>query len=179
MMQITIQMATALSKFQAACPEINLDGEVKFGNTKFKYATLGNILKSTKGPLKEAGLARSQPIMGDKLYTILTCIEDGSSLQSEMTLPNRNKLQETGADITYCRRYMYVSILGIVGEDDKDAENMEPVSKKPVMTKQLFDKAMARIADGEPGILKKSLEMLTIPESFLRQLKEAEDALSS
>ena len=170
-------MAEALSKFQAGCPEINLDGKVKFGNTEFKYATLGNIIKLTKGPLKEAGLVISQPIVGEKLITLLTCIEDGSILQAEMTLPTRNKLQDTGADITYCRRYMYVSLLGIVGEDDKDAENMEPVTKKPVMNKKMFDSALARIGDGEPDVVKRALEALAIPEHFLKQLKDAEAAL--
>jgi|GEM_PF-7106302 len=175
-------MAEALTKFQATCPDINLDGKVKFGNTEFKYATLGNILKLTKGPLKEAGLVISQPILGDKIITVLTCLEDGTALRAEMTLPNRNKLQDTGADITYCRRYMYVSLLGIVGEDDKDAENMGEIpkkAKKPVMNKAMFDKALARIGDGEPEVTARALELLDIPENFLKQLRAAEQSLSA
>jgi len=170
--KITPAMAAALSKFQAACPEINLDGKVKFGNTEFRYATLGNILKLTKSPLKDAGLVITQPIFGDKIITLLTCIEDGSLLQAEMTLPNRNKLQDTGADITYCRRYMYVSLLGIVGEDDKDLENMEPINpSKKKITRELIDKAKMRILSGEAGVIEKLNEFFELTTEQVMQLQ--------
>jgi hypothetical protein len=161
---VTVEMAKAIAEFQANCPEINLDGSVKFGNRDFGYATLPNIIKLTQPQLKEAGLLVIQPILGNVIYTHIVCLKDGSMLTAWMELPDRHKLQETGGDITYCRRYMYVSLLGVVGEEDKDAENMKDipakgapakpaVPKKAVMTAEAKEAVMAKIANGKKGSL--------------------------
>ena len=172
---ITIEMAKALSKFQSICPEINLDGKVSFGKTDFRYATLPNIITKTRKPLEEAGLVVSQPMIGGKIHTVLVCIADGSVLTSEMDLPERTKLQDTGGDITYLRRYMYVSMLGIVGEEDKDAENMEPIKpSKKKMSKDLLEKAKARIKAWEVAVVERLNEFFELTTEQVIELQSVD-----
>jgi len=155
--EMTIEMAKALATFQDTCPDIDLDGTVKTEKYTFKYATLPNIIKKTRAALSAAGLVVMQPINERVVQTIVFCVKDGTSLGASMALPERGKLQDTGADITYIRRYLLVSILGIVAEDDKDAVFMPPLeapkAKPKVLTKPMLDRAILRISEGEKGVL--------------------------
>jgi hypothetical protein len=186
-------MAKAIAEFQAKCPEISLDGEVSFSGRKFKYATLPNIVKTTQPALTAAGLTVIQPIVGGVIYTYVVCAKDGSMLTAWMALPERLKLQDTGSDITYCRRYMYVSLLGIVGEEDKDAENLKDipakgapakpaVPKKAVMTAEAKEAVMAKIANGKKGSLdgEKAKESMTALRGMFTMTEDDErDILSA
>ena len=192
---VTVEMAKAIAEFQAKCPEIGLDGEVSFGGRKFKYATLPNIVKTTQPALTAAGLTVIQPIVGGVIYTYVVCAKDGSMLTAWMALPERLKLQDTGSDITYCRRYMYVSLLGIVGEEDKDAENLKDipakgapakpaVPKKAVMTAEAKAAVIAKIQNGKKGALDGPLAggsmaklntMFTMTEDDMRDIWDAID----
>jgi hypothetical protein len=190
---VTVEMAKAIAEFQAKCPEISLDGEVSFGGRKFKYATLPNIVKTTQPALTAAGLTVIQPIVGGVIYTYVVCTKDGSMLTAWMALPERLKLQDTGSDITYCRRYMYVSLLGIVGEEDKDAENLKDipakgapakpaVPKKAVMTAEAKEAVMAKIANGKKGSLDgdKAKESMTALRGMFTMTEDDErDILSA
>ena len=44
--------------------------------------------------------------------------------------------QEVGSAITYMRRYTLLSILGLVGEEDDDAERAQPAPKATRITKK-------------------------------------------
>lgn len=141
---------SALAKFQGKCPEINLDGEVKFGNTNFKYATLANIIKTMKGELAECGLAVFHTIDNNKLTTVLCHSESGETIESSMEFKDSEDAKKVGAQITYLRRYMLNSILGIAPEDDKDATGLEKAGKKKLSPDQL-QRAIVKIIDGADG----------------------------
>lgn len=160
----------ALATFQEKVPKIDLDGTVKTKAYEFKYATLGNIIDKIKAPLKEAGLVYTQTIDGDKIVTTLAAVEDGSTIQSTMPIVFGADPKQVGASITYYRRYALVAMLGIAGEEDKDAPE---AAQKKKMSQQMLDKALERIAEGEPGVAKAAYEHLDCSFEQLKTLIEA------
>jgi len=119
-----------LIKFQAEMPEVKLDATVKVktktGQTYFfKYATLANIRKTAFPVLTKNNLCVSQIFQGNKLLTMLLD-KSGEYLISEMPIDFRGgNMQELGSRITYLKRYSLVAILGIVAEEDDDANIAE------------------------------------------------------
>ena len=172
MTQITPAMAAALATFQDMCPKIDLDGEVKFKEVKFKYATLGNIIEKIKPAMKAGGLSFSQTIGTDGIRTLLICKEDGSFLESLMAIPGSNDPKQIGGQITYYRRYMLVAILGIVGDDDKDAPEAKPEGK-PRCTEQHMAALIKKVIAGE-DVLEKAMNAFGLTADQIRTLVNAE-----
>ena len=119
-------ISTALKEFQSDLPEIKLDAEVTVrlkagGSYKFKYATLPNIIKTVLPSLTKCGLSFTQTFTPDGVVTTLHH-ESGESITS--TIPcnfTSGTMQEIGSRISYLKRYGLSAMLGIVGEEDDDA----------------------------------------------------------
>jgi len=116
----------ALFQFQQDCPVIKK-------NTKgynYLYADLPAVVEAIKPVLKKCGLGYTQ-VMNDKsLVTMLFHVESGETMQSSFILPETplqgmNIYQSLGAGITYFRRYELCCILGVIGDDDKDANDIK------------------------------------------------------
>lgn len=165
-------MATALANFQEACPKIDLDGKVEFNKTQYKYATLGNIIDKIKPAMKAGGLSFSQTINSEGIRTLLICKEDGSTLESLMAIPGSQDPKQIGSQITYFRRYMLVSILGIVGDDDKDAPEPKP-DAKPRCTEQHMAALLKKVTGGE-DVLEKAMNAFALTAEQIRTLVNAE-----
>ena len=80
--------------------------------------------------LKKHGLGFTQLIEGNQLKTIIFHYESGESIESsadipEETMKGMNKFQTLGSAITYLRRYMLSSALGLVTDKDLDATSLE------------------------------------------------------
>jgi hypothetical protein len=89
---------------------------------KSKYGDLNAYLDVIKAPLANSGLALFQMPVTNGLRTILSH-ESGEYIESEMTIPNLpNDPQKVGAALTYMRRYMIASILGLNAEDNDGNE---------------------------------------------------------
>lgn len=148
----------AFIKFQAECPPIRLNSTVKVatkngGSYTFNYADLGEIHKITKPILNKYGLAFTQAFFGKQLNTILMH-ESGEQLESVLDLEDHLKgkdAQGAGGIITYFKRYALSAILGIVTEEDDDANSAsgnkatkETKDDMPVvwMTPKQFDSFM-------------------------------------
>jgi hypothetical protein len=124
------KLAAALAKAQAAFPKINLNREVTVKTStgssyKFKYATLGNILDSTQEARSKNGLAVTQYFDDQELVTMLMH-DSGEFIQSRIKVPGLAsdippKMQELGSQISYLKRYAFCGIIGVVGEEDDDA----------------------------------------------------------
>jgi hypothetical protein len=158
----------ALAKFEA--PEINLDAENNF--FKSKYATLGNIIKKIREPLKEAGLWFTQWVEAEHVVTRIYCISDESFIESRTNLNVGNDAQGKGKEITYYKRYHLAAMLGLVAEDDNDAQAPDA---KPKMNAKILEKALARIADGEENILDNVLSSMQVTAEDVRALVGAEN----
>lgn len=143
---ITIPMAKALSLFHEKCPKIDLDGTVEFKGVKFRYATLSNITDKIKGALKDAGLIYFHSIDAGKntVKCTLVCIEDGSTITSEIPSEFTGMPQNVGAKITYFKRYTLQSVLGIVAEEDNDATGSVEIEKM-TLDEKLMNSAILKI----------------------------------
>ena len=120
------QISKALKGFQSDLPEVKMDAEVTVqtrtgGSYKFKYATLANIIKTVLPRLNEFGLSFSQTFDESCVVTTLHH-ESGEHITSKVPCDFSNgTMQEIGSRISYLKRYGLSAMLGIVGEEDDDA----------------------------------------------------------
>ena len=120
------ELATALAKFQAAVPRIDLDREVevetkKGWKYKFKYATFSNIIDKVKKPLSDNGLSYTQLVNEDGGVTTILMHSSGEYISSTLLIRGEQTPQGIGSTITYSKRYALSSMLGICADDDDDA----------------------------------------------------------
>lgn len=121
------KLAIALAKFQGSLEQPSLNSEVKVrtktgGEYKFKYADLSECKRAAKQPLADNGLSVCQLIEDD--YSIRTILlhSSGQWISSKVRMPsNAADAQSIGSAITYAKRYAFCAILGIVADDDEDA----------------------------------------------------------
>jgi len=123
-------LALALCSFQGKMEKIGKDSNNPF--FKSKYASLSTILEHIQKPLTESGLCFSQMPDQTGLTTILIHSESGEFIQSTYVLmPVKNDPQSFGSAITYARRYVLGSILGLnIDEDDDGHIASNPSNKK-------------------------------------------------
>ena len=117
------KLSVALVKAQGELNAVSKDGK----NPHFKstYATLQNIVESTRDVLHRHGLAVVQTFsQTDGTYIDLTTTlvhESGEWISGTITMrPTKPDPQGLGSAATYARRYAYAAILGIVADDDDD-----------------------------------------------------------
>ncbi len=125
------QLTAALSSFQGEIkqPKLNKEVSVKTktgGSYKFKYADLGECIKAAAPGLQKNGLAVAQLVDNGYLVTILSH-KSGEWMKSVLALgyEKLDGFQSLGSAITYLKRYSYCAILGIVADDDDDANFAE------------------------------------------------------
>ena len=116
----------ALANFQYEIPIIHKDSK----GFSYTYTDLPEIVRVITPYLKKNKLGFTQLIDGNKLKTIIFHFESGESIESsadipEETMKGMNKFQTLGSAITYLRRYMLSSALGLVTDKDLDATSLE------------------------------------------------------
>lgn len=120
------ELATALCKFQGELPTIDLDREVEVtmksgGKYKFKYATMSNIVEKSRPLMAKNGLSYSQLVDVDGSVTTILMHTSGQHISTTLKIQGDNTPQGIGSAITYAKRYSLSAILGIVADDDDDA----------------------------------------------------------
>lgn len=103
------------------------DGQV--GSGKFKYANLTSTWVAVKQLLKDNGIVVYQSptqghngMTGNLFKTTLHHLESGEERTEVMGMViTRQDPQALGAAITFYRRYMLTSMLGLIPDDDNDA----------------------------------------------------------
>jgi len=140
----------ALADFQQECPVLlkETDG---YG---YKYIKLDYIIAQINPFLKKHNLGFSQLMEANGLTTILFHHPSGESIQSHAVIPDcsmkgMNVYQSTGSGITYYRRYMLSSMLGIISDADTDAKVYTDSPKKtPIQKfKEAFDLEVVSVTD--------------------------------
>lgn len=110
---------------------------------KNKYATLDDIIAVVREPLHKNGLSFIQPLTGTgdgfEIETILIH-ESGEWLSCKSAIPNWaakgvNELQKFGGALTYMRRYMLSSMLGVSSDEDADGNGARSSGKKKAVKK--------------------------------------------
>ena len=122
-------LATALLHFQAEAPPIHLDATNPHFHSKF--ASLGNVVSAVRPVLNKHGLVYAQfPTNIDgapALETMLIHAESGEDIAAVTPLIlAKSDPQGYGSALTYARRYALLSILGLVGDEDDDANAAQP-----------------------------------------------------
>lgn len=172
-------LAASLSKAQGEFTAIAKNRLVEItmktgGKFKFKYADLDAIIEATRPALSKNGLAIIQPIIDDKLLTIITH-SSGEFIESSMPLPARigDDPKQYGAHISYLRRYAYQSLICVMADDDLDANGddlpKQPPANKP-QTKQAESK---RLSNDERELCVKDMKAAPDLSALQQAVKDA------
>ena len=117
------KLAKALVDFRKKVPTVAYDST----NPHFKsrFASLAAIHKAVDPVLAECGLTVSQfPVSDENGVGVRTAIihESGEWFEGQYVLPlQKRDPQGAGSALTYARRYALAATLGIVADDDDDA----------------------------------------------------------
>lgn len=124
--QENANLSAALVKFQSEIGAVAKTSANPF--FKSKYAALPDVVQHAQPILAKHGLAVSQTIgfwateqgVIDTLTTVLIH-ESGETVRDTMRLHLvKDDPQAQGSAVTYARRYAYMSILGLVADEDDD-----------------------------------------------------------
>lgn len=141
-------------------------------NPHFKktYADINALLETVEPILLSYGLILLQPIKGNTVFTIITDIDSGESVESFMDIPlNITDPQKTLACITYFRRGTLQSLLSLQSIDD-DGNEASKMTSKPTIDEERFKNALKAIADGKFSVEKLKATYSLTPEQ-INQLK--------
>lgn len=141
------KLAGALSKAQGAIENPKRSKTVvvetrKGGEYTFNYATLADIRDVTRKPLADNGLSFVQVpyYAADTGYHMLRTIimhESGQFIGAEVPLMVGDEgNQAFGSALTFMKRYVLSSMLGVVADDDDDANAADGNQIKAVQTRQ-------------------------------------------
>ena len=85
---------------------------------KSKYFDINSLIGQLHPLLKKHGLLLLQPILDNKVYSIIREINGSGYVDSYINLPEISDPQKLGSAITYFRRYTLQSLLALQAEDD-------------------------------------------------------------
>lgn len=106
---------------------------------KSKYFDINALLRHVEPLLQENGLLLIQPIVKNKVCSIILDIEGDDEIVSSIPLPNIEDPQKLGSAITYFRRYTLQSLLALQAEDDDgnvaSGNNTAPAQNKKWVNK--------------------------------------------
>lgn len=125
------ELAAALAKAQGAFDVIHKTRSVKVrlkenkGEYTFRYAPLDEVLRATRGPLSDNGLAVCHPCDTTEAGKIrcgtrlVHC--SGQWVESTLEFVQQSSLQDVGSALTYLKRYTLCGLLGVTADEDDDA----------------------------------------------------------
>ncbi len=151
-------------------------------NPHFKktYADINALLETVEPILLSYGLILLQPIKGNTVFTIITDIDSGESVESFMDIPlNIVDPQKTLACITYFRRGTLQSLLSLqsIDDDGNEASGKGTITtftnsknQKPTLDNDRFINAVTAIQEGKFSVEKLKATYSLTPEQ-INQLK--------
>ena len=143
----------------------------------YKYTELSTIVEKALPLLKKHGLGFTQPMSGTAVKTILFHAESGESIESSLDIPQgvelkgMNEYQALGSAITYLRRYSLASILGIVTDEDTDAqgEQVKPEqnpARQATPEKEFMNQSHEKYADALQAVKDGKTNVLQIEKKY-------------
>lgn len=152
---------------------------------KSQYLNLNDLLNHVEPLLWEQNLLLLQPIIENKVHSIIIDCETNKVLtQSFMELPPITDPQKLGSAITYYRRYTLKSLLSIAEKDD-DGNNAANKEVKPTRESIGLDPIKPNLiveSDEFKGALKKNTALKVLEDYFTiteQTAKEYEKQLSA
>jgi len=152
------EISAALAKFQGQITSVKKDAINPY--FKSRYATLDTIWDTIRKPLSDNGLSVTQTmnfVASEKPLHILDTTlyhTSGEWISGSMILnPVKDDPQGLGSAISYARRYSLSAILGIVADEDDDAN--EATTEKPVSPPVETPQKTETLGDITPAQVKK------------------------
>lgn len=137
----TNKLYGALCKAQAMLNPAEKESVAGTGSYKYKYANLAAIIGAAQDALAAHGLSFTTRLeTTDRTTTFYARLahESGEFLESSIaigiTLSDVKAIQELGKAITYLRRYTFSMMVGVITEEDDDAQSLVKPSAKPPYT---------------------------------------------
>jgi len=157
------ELFTALAKAQAEIQPVKTNQKNPF--FKADYANLKSIVEAARPALTKHGLSVIQLMEscnGDGQFMITKlCHTSGQWIESRLKLqPVKPDVQTLGSYITYVRRYLYASLIGVVttDEDDDGATASNTTGSKPsyitAQQVEMIEKALEGSSIFKENILK-------------------------
>lgn len=129
---------------------------------KSKYFDINALLEHVEPVLHKHELLLLQPILENKVCSIIYDIEGTDFLRSEIELTNQTDPQKRGSEITYYRRYTLASLLGLQAEDDDANATVKTENKNTnaneIQTLWLNDKQLAKALSSDKETVQKTLD---------------------
>jgi hypothetical protein len=162
----------SMAKFQAECPTIVKDKEVKndSGKVIYKYAPIDSIVKQVKEILQKYGFSYStsmEVLPNGVKVCVKTTHTAGHSEESCMQVPlgTQTKVmsasQQVAAAQTFAKRYAFLNAFGIMtGDEDNDGANLE--TNETVTKSNTFP-----LSDKQMETIKKNMDEKGITEAYL------------
>lgn len=130
------ELLSALAKAQGEFETAGLTNSNPF--FKSKYADLAEIVRASRPALSKHGLSVIQylDINQENKQLLISVLghTSGQWISSQMVLnPSKNDVQALGSCITYCRRYSYAALVGVVVCDEDDDGNQATHTQKPLI----------------------------------------------
>jgi len=141
---------------------------------KSKYADLNTILDVVEPILHKYNLLLLQPIMDNRVFSIVVDAESKEQVESWIDLPTINDPQKLGGCISYFRRYSLQSLLSLSMQDDDANDVTQHVKQqKPKMSQERFDSGLLKIEQGKLSVdvFKKAIEGFELTELQTAALK--------
>ena len=149
-------------------------------NPHFKsaYYDINDLHKMVDPILHEQGLLITSPIVDGVMTTKLIDVETGESIESSFKIEYNANPQKVGSEITYYRRYLLSSLLGLQAEDDDgNKASTKPQAPKP-LPKVDFVKAVEAIKAGKTTVAD-ILKIRTCTLEEIAGLNEVEEVIKS
>lgn len=137
----------AMAEFKANPPQIFKDKTVAYSQTRYKHASLGNVVEKITARLSECGLSHSWRVKQNGVIEVSCRITHEKGYSEETSISAgadksgaKNDIQSIGSAITYLQRYTLLAMTGLATEDqDNDA--------RPAETATIDDKQAATIEE--------------------------------
>lgn len=151
-------------------------------NPHFKntYVDINGVLEAILPRLNESKVLLLQPTFTTNgvnyLQTKLVDYEDGSEIVSDMILPPNLDAQKTGSALTYYRRYMLVSMLGLQAVDDDGKAGSSPIKETKAPTEEMILE-MESLMNGNEDFKNQWLNFLQVKSFDKASLGQIEKAI--
>ena len=128
--QTTNEIMKAIKLVQQGADPVQKTAKGQVGSRAYQYGNLNDTWDTIKDLMNQNNLVVIQsPTTGETnighfFQTTLQHTESGEWIQEQMVMVlQRDDPQAIGAAITYYRRYMLTSMLGLIPDDDNDARD--------------------------------------------------------
>ncbi|MEY4342779.1 MAG: Anabaena phage [Pseudomonadota bacterium] len=117
-----VTIYSALLTVQIELPTIENDATNP--HLKNKYSSLKSVLKTVLPVLQKHKILLTYSFDAENVIASLVHVESGECITTSLPLKGAVDMQKMGSAITYARRYLLLSLLGICSELDDDDGNM-------------------------------------------------------